>query len=89
MCTKAGLLKASDHVVVVQMVQNAFVVKILSVDEVGEGIKPIRPPSLMDMIKVSYKDGKGLGAAFKSVKELPLSATLYRCMQTSLQTFTT
>ena len=63
MCTKAGLLKASDHVVVVQMVQNAFVVKILSVDEVGEGIKPIRPPSLMDMIKVSYRDGKGLGAA--------------------------
>lgn len=48
----AGLVRPHDHIVIVQMVAQAFVLKIITVDGDGEGIKPIRPPSLMDMIKV-------------------------------------
>ena len=32
--------------------ESVSVVQILSVDELGEGIKPIRPQSLVDMMKV-------------------------------------
>ena len=34
---------------------SVFIVQILSVDELGEGIKPIRPQSLVDMMKVGIR----------------------------------
>ncbi|EIE23527.1 pyruvate kinase [Coccomyxa subellipsoidea C-169] len=53
MSLRVGLVNPNDHIVVVQMISDAFVVKILSVDELGGGIKAIRPKSLMDMMKVN------------------------------------
>lgn len=35
------------------MLRQVASVQILSVDEMGEGIKPIRPQSLVDMMKVT------------------------------------
>lgn len=53
MAGQSGLVRANDHVVVVQMVQNSFLVKIVSVDEFGTGIKKIRPKSLVNLLKAS------------------------------------
>jgi hypothetical protein len=50
MAARAGLVHARDHVVVVQMLADAFVVKIVSVDERGYGIQAIRPKSLVDLM---------------------------------------
>jgi len=50
MAARAGLVHARDHVVVVQMLADAFVVKIVSVDEHGYGIQAIRPKSLVDLM---------------------------------------
>ena len=57
LASSAGLVRPHDHVVVVQMVANSFVVKIITVDGDGDSIKPIRPASLMDLIKVRGPDG--------------------------------
>ncbi|CAL8472137.1 g11679 [Coccomyxa elongata] len=53
MSLRVGLVQPNDHIVVVQMISDALVVKILSVDEVGGGIKAIRPQSIMDMMKAT------------------------------------
>ncbi|KAK9905554.1 hypothetical protein WJX75_002050 [Coccomyxa subellipsoidea] len=53
MSLRVGLVKPNDHIVVVQMISDALVVKILSVDELGGGIKAIRPQSLLDMMKAT------------------------------------
>ena len=50
MASRAGLVRASDHIVVVQMLAGAFVVKIVSVDEGGHSIQAIRPKSLVDLM---------------------------------------
>ncbi|KAK9828408.1 hypothetical protein WJX81_005360 [Elliptochloris bilobata] len=50
MASRAGLVHAKDHIVVVQMLAGAFVVKIVSVDEGGYGIQAIRPKSLVDLM---------------------------------------
>lgn len=50
MASRAGLVRANDHIVVVQMLAGAFVVKIVSVDEEGHGIQAIRPKSLVDLM---------------------------------------
>ena len=50
MASRAGLVRANDHIVVVQMLAGAFVVKIVSVDEQGHGIQAIRPKSLVDLM---------------------------------------
>ena len=52
LASAAGLVRPLDHIVIVQMVANSFVVKIITVDGDGDSIQPIRPPSLVDMIKV-------------------------------------
>ncbi|KAK9796683.1 hypothetical protein WJX73_008597 [Symbiochloris irregularis] len=49
----AGLVRPLDHIVIVQMVANSFVVKIITVDGHGDSIQPIRPQSLVDMIKAT------------------------------------
>lgn len=53
LASAAGLVRPHDHIVVVQMVANSFVVKIITVDGDGDSIQPIRPQSLMDMIKAT------------------------------------
>jgi pyruvate kinase len=52
MATANGILKAHDHVVIVsRSMSEEFLLKVISVDGDGRGIKDIRPKSLMDMIK--------------------------------------
>lgn len=50
MASRAGLVHPNDHIVVVQMLASAFVVKIVSVNEAGCGIQAIRPKSLVDLM---------------------------------------
>ena len=52
LASTAGLVRPLDHVVIVQMVAHSFVVKIITIDGDGDSIQPIRPPGLVDMIKV-------------------------------------
>lgn len=51
---RSGLIKANDHIVVVSRSANdEYLVKVVSVDEKGAGIKAIRPKSLLDMLKAA------------------------------------
>lgn len=52
MTTRWGLVKPGDHIVCIQQIHDSFVIKIVSVDDAGAGIKDIRPESLVDLIKV-------------------------------------
>ena len=52
MSAKVGLVRANDHIVCVQRIHEAYVVKIVSVNDKGTGIQDIRPKSLIDMMKV-------------------------------------
>ena len=49
MASSFGLVARGDHVVVVQMVRDAFAIKIVTVDADGSSIAKIRPKSLMDL----------------------------------------
>ena len=53
LASSAGLVRPHDRIVIVQMVADTFVVKIITVDGDGDSIEPIRPKSLVDIIKVS------------------------------------
>jgi pyruvate kinase len=53
MASSFGLVKPGDHVVVVQMVRDAFAIKIVTVDADGASIAKIRPKSLMDLMKAT------------------------------------
>lgn len=53
MASSYGLVKPGDHVVVVQMVRDAFAVKIVTVADDGSSIAKIRPKSLMDLMKAA------------------------------------
>ena len=46
------LVGPKDHVVVVHMVHDAFIVKIVSLDDTGAGILQDQPQSLIEMAKV-------------------------------------
>ncbi len=46
------LVGPKDHVVVVHMVHDAFIVKIVSLDESGRGILQDQPQTLIEMAKV-------------------------------------
>lgn len=46
------LVGPKDHVVVVHMVHDAFIVKIVSLDDSGSGILQDQPQSLIEMAKV-------------------------------------
>ena len=48
-----GLVAPRDHVVVVHMVHDAFIVKIVSLDETGRGILQDQPQTLIEMAKVT------------------------------------
>ena len=53
MTARRGLVQPHDHVVVVQMLHDDMSIKIITLDELGQGIADIRPKSLMDLIAVS------------------------------------
>lgn len=50
MCTRKGLVNAGERIVVVQKVHEDLTLKIVSVDELGHGIKKIRHQSLQDLV---------------------------------------
>ncbi len=51
MTTRWGLVKPEDHIVCIQQIHDSFVIKIVSVDGSGGGIKDIRPESLVDLMQ--------------------------------------
>ena len=54
MAASNGILQSDDHVVIVsRSMSEEFMIKVVSVDSDGRGIKDIRPKSLMDMIKAA------------------------------------
>lgn len=64
MCSRKGLVNPGDHIVVVQQVHEDLTLKIVSVDDMGYGIKRIRPKSLADL--VAAIGGTGTAALGKS-----------------------
>jgi hypothetical protein len=71
MTSRWGLVKPGDHIVCVQRIHVDFVVKIVSVDEYGSGIKNIRPKSLMDMVKVRVRP---VQSQLSKLREMPAQA---------------
>lgn len=64
MATADGILKPHDHVVIIsRSLTDEYMIKVITVDETGKGIKEIRPKSLMDMIKAAGNDNEDLVAA--------------------------
>ncbi len=63
MSAKVGLVRANDHIVCVQRIHEAYVVKIVSVNDKGTGIEDIRPKSLIDMMKVRLEEIMQTGQA--------------------------
>ena len=53
MAAKVGLVKPQDHIVCVQRMGESFVIKIVSVNDSGDGVEMIRPKSLINLIRVS------------------------------------
>ena len=52
MSSKVGLVKPHDHIVCVQRMGESFVIKIVSVNEAGDGVEIIRPKSLLNLMRV-------------------------------------
>ncbi len=52
MSAKVGLVKPRDHIVCVQRMGESFVIKVVSVNEEGDGVEIIRPKSLVDLMRV-------------------------------------
>ena len=63
MSAQVGLVRANDHIVCVQRIHEAYVVKIVSVNDKGTGIEDIRPKSLIDMMKVRLEEIMQTGQA--------------------------
>lgn len=69
MAARNEVVKPNDHVVVVSRSSNdEFLIKVVSVDERGAGIKQIRPKSLLNMLKAAVDaqaidDEDGVGPA--------------------------
>ena len=53
MSANVGLVKPRDHIVCVQRMGESFVIKIVSVNETGDGVEIIRPKSLENLMRVS------------------------------------
>ena len=51
MTTRWGLVKPHDHIVCIQQDHDSFVIKIVSVDGTGGGIKDIHPDSLVNLVQ--------------------------------------
>ena len=52
MSAKVGLVKPRDHIVCVQRMGESYVIKIVSVNDEGDGVEIIRPKSLENLIQV-------------------------------------
>ena len=52
MSAKVGLVKPRDHIVCVQRMGESFVIKIVSVNDEGNGVEIIRPKSLENLVRV-------------------------------------
>lgn len=52
MSAKVGLVKPRDHIVCVQRMGESFVIKIVSVNDEGDGVEIIRPKSLENLVRV-------------------------------------
>ena len=52
MSAKVGLVKPRDHIVCVQRMGESFVIKIVSVNDEGDGVEIIRPKSLENLVQV-------------------------------------
>eukprot|EP00890_Picochlorum_soloecismus_P002397 jgi/Picsp_1/3158/NSC_05998-R1_pyruvate kinase len=64
MATTDGIIKPNDHAVIIsRSLTEEYMIKVITVDETGKGIKEIRPKSLMDMIKAAGNDNEDLVAA--------------------------
>ena len=53
MSSKVGLVKPKDHIVCVQRMGESYVIKIVSVNDDGDGVEIIRPKSLENLMRVS------------------------------------
>jgi len=54
MAVRNGVVTANDHVVIISRSQTEeFLIKVVTVDDTGSGIKNIRPKSLLDMLKAA------------------------------------
>lgn len=51
MSANVGLVKPRDHIVCVQRMGESFVIKIVSVNDEGDGVEIIRPKSLVDLMR--------------------------------------
>lgn len=56
MASRVGLVKPQDHIVCVQRMGESFVIKIVSVNESGDGVEIIRPKSLINLIRATAGD---------------------------------
>ena len=52
MSNKVGLVKPKDHIVCVQRMGESYVIKIVSVNDDGDGVEIIRPKSLENLMRV-------------------------------------
>ena len=52
MSSKVGLVKPKDHIVCVQRMGESYVIKIVSVNDDGDGVEIIRPKSLENLMRV-------------------------------------
>jgi len=57
MSAKVGLVKPRDHIVCVQRMGESFVIKIVSVNDEGDGVEIIRPKSLENLVRVRIPPG--------------------------------
>lgn len=80
MAVRNNVIKADDHVVVIsRSAHDEFLIKVVSVDSQGAGIKAIRPKSLLNMLKAA---GQAMGELEEDddgdayPTDLPLSAKL-------------
>lgn len=53
MSAKVGLVKPRDHIVCVQRMGESFVIKIVSVNDEGDGVEIIRPKSLENLVRAA------------------------------------
>ena len=59
MSANVGLVKPRDHIVGAQRMGESFVIKIVSVNEAGDGVEIIRPKSLENLMRVSFLNCSG------------------------------
>lgn len=80
MCTRKGLVNAGERIVVVQKVHEDLTLKIVSVDELGHGIKKIRHQSLQDLVAAAGCVGVRLGVRITCAAGVPIRGRCGRAL---------